>query len=73
MQKYTTSSLSTHSYFQIITTVGERCRDRVTYFPEFNGALKLLTSDYEEDGQVDARVECWLQLKTLPVPGDGMG
>lgn len=53
--------------------MGERCRDRVTYFPEFNGALKLLTSHYEEDGQVDARVECWLQLKTLPVPGDGMG
>lgn len=53
--------------------VGERCRDGVTYFPEFNGALKLLTSDDEEDGQVDARVECWLQLKTLPVPGDGMG
>lgn len=52
--------------------MGERCQDLSTYFPEFNRAFKLLTSDDEEDGQVDARVESWLKLKTLPVPEDEM-
>lgn len=50
-----------------------RCQvqDPVTYFSQFNGALKLLASNYEEDSQVDARVESWLQLKTLSVPAGG--
>jgi len=28
----------------------------LTYFPEFDGALKLLSGHNEEDSQVDARV-----------------
>lgn len=39
-----------------------------TDFPQFHGVLKLLTSNYEEDSEVDAGVKSGLQLKTLPVP-----
>lgn len=50
-----------------------RCQvqDPITYFSQFNGALKLLASNYEEDSQVDTRVESWLQLKTFSVPAGG--
>lgn len=46
-------------------------QDPLTYFPQFNGALKLLAGNYEEDGQVDPGVKSWLQLKTLSVPAGG--
>lgn len=55
------------------TTLAQRCCDPLTYFPQFNRALKLLTSHDEQDGQVDAGVQSWLQLEALPVPGDEMG
>ncbi len=57
--------------FQLgLPTDQSRCQvqDPITYFSQFNGALKLLASNYEEDSQVDTRVQSWLQLKTLSVP-----
>lgn len=46
-------------------------QDHFTYFPQFHGALKLLASDHQEDGQVDAGVESRLQLESLSVPAGG--
>lgn len=50
-----------------------RCevQDTPTDFPQFDWALKLLSSNYEEDSQVDARVESRLQLKTFSIPAGG--
>lgn len=41
---------------------------KITNFPQFHGVLKLLTSNYEKDGEVDTRVKSRLQLKSLSVP-----
>lgn len=51
-----------------INQKGVKVQDPRTYFSEFNGAFKLLASDYEEDSQVDTRVESGLQLEAFPVP-----
>lgn len=48
---------------------GFRTVDKVlTDFPQLHGVLKLLTCNYEENGEVDARVESRLELETLSVP-----
>lgn len=52
-----------------INQSGYQVQDPLTYFPQFNGALKLLAGNYEEDSQVDTRVQRWLELKSLSVPG----
>lgn len=48
---------------------GFRTVDKVlTDFPQLHGVFKLLTCNYEENGEVDARVESRLELETLSVP-----
>lgn len=51
--------------------MGVRLRNSLTNFPQFHGALELLSSNDEEHSQVDARVERWLQLEAFSVPAGG--
>lgn len=40
----------------------------LTYLPQLDGTLKLLSSNNEQNSQIDTRVESWLELKTFPIP-----
>lgn len=67
-----TTRLVPQAYMFRLTEAQCQIKAPLTYFPQFNGALKLLASNYEQHSQVDTRVESGLQLKTFSVPaGNG--